>query len=63
PPIIGAQWMVGAPIEFPAGVSWDVAFELTTNEEGTPSADLNHDKIVNFKDFAIFASQWLTAGP
>jgi hypothetical protein len=55
--------MVGAPIEFPAGVSWDVAFELTTNEEGTPSADLNHDKIVNFKDFAIFASQWLTAGP
>ncbi|HBG78690.1 MAG TPA: hypothetical protein DDW84_07615 [Phycisphaerales bacterium] len=63
PPIIGSQWMMGAPIEFPAGVSWDMAFELTTNEEGTPSADLNHDKIVNFKDFAIFASQWLTAGP
>jgi hypothetical protein len=63
PPVIGSQWANGMPIEFPAGISWDMAFELTTNEEGTPSADFNHDGIVNFVDFAVFANQWLTAGP
>jgi len=28
-----------------------------------PSADLNRDGIVNFKDFAFVADQWLTSGP
>ena len=66
PPVIGSQWANGTPIEFPTGVSWDMAFELSTNEPpdfGTPSADLNQDGLVDFFDFAIFANQWLTAGP
>ncbi len=71
PPVIGSQWAGGMPIRFPpfpppAGVSWDVAFELSTNEPpdfGTHSADLNQDGWVDFFDFAIFADQWLTAGP
>jgi hypothetical protein len=63
PPVIGSQWAHGMPIKYPETVSWDMAFELTTNEEGTPSADFNHDGIVNFVDFAVFANQWLTAGP
>jgi hypothetical protein len=28
-----------------------------------PNADLNRDGIVDFKDFAFFANQWLTTGP
>jgi hypothetical protein len=69
PPVVGGTtWMVGYPIEWPPwpnpeGVSWDVAFELSTNEPGTPSADFNNDGIVNFLDFATFAQQWLTPGP
>jgi hypothetical protein len=69
PPVIGSQWANGMPIKFPedpCGVSWDMAFELSTNEPpdfGTQSADLNQDGIVDFFDFAIFANQWLTAGP
>lgn len=71
PPVIGSVWAGGMPIHFPEwpdpmGVSWDMAFELSTNEPpdfGTPSADLNQDGLVNFLDFAIFADQWLTAGP
>jgi hypothetical protein len=64
-------WAGGMPIQSPEwpdpmGVSWDMAFELSTNEPpdfGTQSADLNQDGIVDFFDFAIFANQWLTAGP
>jgi len=71
PPVIGSQWANGMPIQVPEwpdpmGVSWDMAFELSTNEPpdfGTQSADLNQDGIVDFFDFAIFANQWLTAGP
>jgi hypothetical protein len=66
PPVIGSQWANGTPIEFPTGVSWDMAFELSTNEPpdfGTPNADLNQDGFIDFSDFAIFADQWLTAGP
>lgn len=46
--------------------SWDLAFELTTNEPGPEepvSADLDDSGFVDFKDFAIFADQWLTTGP
>ena len=71
PPVIGSVWAGGMPIQVPEwpdpmGVSWDMAFELSTNEPpdfGTQSADLNQDGIVDFFDFAIFANQWLTAGP
>ena len=65
PPVIGSQWIAGMPIEYPTGSSWDVAFELTTNEpapNAQPSADLYPDGIVNFKDLAILANQWLTTG-
>jgi len=66
PPVIGSQWAGGMPIEFPEGVSWDMAFELSTNEPpdfGIPSADIDQNGWVDFVDFAIFADQWLTAGP
>ena len=68
PLVIGTTWLNGYPIQWPAwpsheGTSWDMAFELSTNEQGTPSADLNGDGIVNLFDFAIFAEQWLTSGP
>jgi len=36
PPEIGDQWAAGYPVEFPEGISWDLAFELTTN---LPSPD------------------------
>ena len=65
PPIVGSYWKAGTPIEYPAGVSWDIAFELTTNapDPNKPvSTDLYPDGIVNFKDFAILADQWLTSG-
>jgi hypothetical protein len=69
PPFIGCQWALGMPIKYPedpCGVSWDMAFELSTNEPpdfGTQSADLNQNGWVDFADFAIFANQWLTTGP
>lgn len=64
PPSIGAAWVRGDPIEWPVGeVSWDVCFELTTNEAPHAlSADLNTDGIVDLRDLAILANQWLTAG-
>jgi hypothetical protein len=52
----------GWPVHFPEERSWDLAFELTTNQAPpcyTLSADLNHDCIVNLPDLAIFAQQWL----
>jgi hypothetical protein len=64
PPPVGSTWGLGDPIKFPEdppeeAYSWDVSFELTTNEPGDMIADLNRDGIVNFLDFAIFANQWL----
>ncbi|NLE57964.1 MAG: hypothetical protein GX616_06355, partial [Planctomycetes bacterium] len=32
PPAVGSEWTGGEPIEFPQGISWDVAFELSTLE-------------------------------
>ncbi len=69
PPVIGSVWANGTPVKYPVdpcGVSWDMAFELSTNEPpdfGTQSADLNQNGWVDFFDFAIFANQWLTTGP
>jgi hypothetical protein len=62
PPVVGANYLGGPPIQL-QGQTWDLAFELSTNEPKAPaSADLNYDGVVNLADFAIFASQWLTAG-
>ena len=50
------------PDRYPEGVAFDLAFELTTNEQAPCYgliADLNHNCIVDFYDFAIFANQWL----
>ena len=65
PPIVGSVWTGGTPVEFPQEVSWDLAFELTTNEPKCPglSADLNDDCIVNLPDFAIMAGEWLDTSP
>lgn len=66
PPQLGDKWSDGVPVKYPPCTSWDMAFELTTNRECDPnepqplSADLNNDGIVNFRDLAIFANQWLT---
>jgi len=51
PPTIGCKWLQGEPIEFPERVTWDMAFELTTNQPrpGPP------------KDFARLADMWLEA--
>lgn len=66
PPSIGYEWEQGDPIWWPTEAdSWDVCFELTTNEPAPeePNADLNEDGIVDFSDFAVMADQWLTSGP
>ena len=53
----GATWF---ELEQPPGTMLDLAFMITGRP---PSADLNKDGIVDFKDFAFMASQWLTSGP
>jgi hypothetical protein len=72
PPILGSKWLNGNPIQFPPypnpdSISFDMAFELTTNEpnyaDNPISGDLNADKIVNFKDVAILANNWLVSSP
>ena len=42
PPFPGATFAFGYPIEFPEGVSWDLAFELTTEDEPC-QPDPKHD--------------------
>jgi hypothetical protein len=32
PPGPGSRWLAGTPVEQPAGVAWDLAFELLTNQ-------------------------------
>jgi len=60
---LGTLWNGnGAPITWPTvNDSWDLAFELTTNEG--LDADLNADGIVNAIDFAHFADMWLMVIP
>ena len=36
---------------------------FTNEPDDIPSADLDDSGLVDFADFAIFANQWLTAGP
>jgi hypothetical protein len=60
PPSVGAKWRTGQPVEFPEGVSWDLAFELTTNKEDPPPiVDYDFDGIADFRDFAFWAGWWL----
>jgi len=72
PPVIGSQWSNGMPIEYPAGTSWDLAFELTTNEpaytDNPIPGDITGpvgipDKVVDLLDFALMASHWLETAP
>lgn len=62
PPTIGSMWVNGRPIEYPTGTSWDVTFELTTNEpsykDNPIPGDLNFDGSVNFRDLVIMAGNW-----
>ncbi len=53
----GASW---SKLEQPPGTELDMAFMIIGKP---PSADLNRDGIVDFKDLAFLASQWLTSGP
>ena len=59
------MWGSGKPIEFPQGVSWDLAFELTTTKEelDEPNPDLNHDGIVDLTDFVVLARRFLVRWP
>lgn len=68
PPVIGSQWSAGMPIEYPDGISWDLAFELTTNQpayaDNPIPGDITGpvgvpDKIVDLLDFTLMASHWL----
>ncbi len=68
PPAIGDHWTGGEHVYLLGGegmeISWDLAFELTTNvppEE--KEADLNFDGAVDFEDFSIMAGKWLTTTP
>ena len=72
PPTNGATWVNGMPIEFPPAQSWDMAFELTTNEgayiENPIPGDIwgpagVPDGIVNMYDFAKMAQNWLVTVP
>ena len=66
PPRPGAMVTAGNEVINPmTGESWDLAFELTTNEPGEfdLTADLNGDGAVNFYDLALFAQQWLQNEP
>jgi hypothetical protein len=73
PPAVGAMWSSGNPVEYPAGISWDLAFELTTNEPayadnpipgdiGGPSGP-GPDGAVDLNDFVIMAENWLLTAP
>jgi len=61
-----AKWLQGTPIQWPdwpdpEGETWDLAFELTTNDPGKVNpADLDDSGWVDFHDFALFAQLWLT---
>lgn len=60
PPSVGAKFLTGQPIEYPDGVSWDLAFELTTNKtDPPPFIDSNFDGVYDFFDFAFDAQWWL----
>jgi hypothetical protein len=63
PPTVGSVWDGGMSVEYPQKISWDLAFELTTNENepNVPNPDLNLDGIFNFKD--LLFNRWLEMWP
>ena len=73
PPVIGVVWTGGTPVEFPEGMSWDLAFELTTNEPGYVDNPIpgdiagplgpGPDGTVDLLDFSLMASHWLETAP
>lgn len=69
PPVVGlTKWVQGIPIQYPPypnpdSITFDMAFELTTNEpdpNAKPNADLYPDGVINFKDLAIMVNLWGT---
>jgi hypothetical protein len=67
---VGSTWLAGSPIWWPnPDTSWDVSFELMTNEPNAREAlkqyhtDINQDGIVDLKDLALLARDWLTPDP
>ncbi|MBW8034890.1 MAG: hypothetical protein FVQ79_04415 [Planctomycetes bacterium] len=84
PPVLGSQWFSGVPLQIPAydplfpnhgdSVSWDLAFEISTNEKpdeddpiegdiGGPGGSTAPDGIVNINDLLIVARNWLRVAP
>ena len=68
PPAIGSTWInapTNQPIEYPAGESWDVSFELTTSvpayHDDPIIGDLNLDGTVSLPDLQIMSVVWLTS--
>lgn len=70
PPTLGDSWLDGVPVEYPQGVSWDLAFELTTNQPsyedepipgdiGGPNGQ--PDGVVDLFDFQVIAANFLNA--
>jgi hypothetical protein len=60
PANVGDKWRTGQPVEYPDGVSWDLAFELTTKKPDVPPiVDYDFNLIVDWRDFAVQADWWL----
>ena len=66
PPVVGTYWWSGEPVHY-FEQSWDLCFELTTNEptyaDNPIPGDINADKVVNLVDFAIVAANFLRVAP
>ena len=74
PPVVGSTWNNGTPVEYPEGTSWDLAFELTTNQKaysddpipgdiGGTGGSLTPDGAVDLNDLVILAAHWLMSAP
>ena len=71
PPVLGSTCIMTDvdPVEWPLGVSWDLAFELTTNEpayiDDPIAGDISGpagvpDGSVDLIDLSVVAANWLT---
>lgn len=80
PPVLGSLWNAGVPLQIPPypphgdAISWDLAFEISTNEKayeddpipgdiGGPGGALIPDGRVTLDDFRIMALHWLEIAP
>ena len=66
---VGSKFLSGVAIKYPDGVTWDLAFELTTNEPSYQDEPIPGDitgpvgipdGVVNFFDIAKIATHWLS---